>query len=313
MNLLRVLDLDASSFAAALDDAGASKAEPSRRRGALAHETLVGVFASPSTRTRLAFATAAHRLGLLPFFVDPEGLQLDRGEDIADTARSLSSYAALIVARLPSHEDVEALAAAATVPVVNLLSDRHHPCEALASLFTLREHFGELDGLRLAYVGDGSNVAHSLIEAAALAGANINVASPAGHEVDEAVVAEARRAASAAGGEVVVGDDPVAAVRGAHAVLTDRWVSMGDEAAAADRRRFARYQVNEQLIALADRDAVFIHCLPARRGEEVTAEVLDGPRSLVWEQVANHVYVAEAVIWAMARARRVGVSLPERE
>ncbi len=155
----------------------------------------------------------------------------------------------------------------------------------------LREHFGELAGLRLAYVGDGSNVAHSLIEVAALAGANINVASPAGHEVDEAVVAEARRAASAAGGEVVVGDDPVAAVRGAHAVLTDRWVSMGDEAAAADRRRFAPYQVNEQLIALADRDAVFIHCLPARRGEEVTAEVLDGPRSLVWEQVANHAYV----------------------
>jgi ornithine carbamoyltransferase len=301
MNLLRLLDLDRPAFDALLDTATAMKAEPTRWLGALKHQTIVGVFALPSTRTRLAFAAAAHRLGMLPFFVGAEVLQLARGEEIADTARSLSSYAALIVARLPSHANLEALATAATVPVVNALSDQHHPCEALASMLTLREHFGRLDDLRLAYVGDGNNVAHSLIEAGALAGVSVAVATPPGHKPDEAVVADAHRVATATGADVVVGDDPVAAVSGADAVFTDVWVSMGDEAVGADhRRQFASYQVNEKLMRSAARNAVFVHCLPARRGEEVTAEVLDGPRSLVWAQVRNHLHVAQSVIWTIA-------------
>jgi len=297
MNLLCVRDFDRPALDAVLALAADMKAEGSRYSAVLERQMIVGVFARPSTRTRLAFAAGAHRLGALPFFVDTAGLQLARGEELADTARSLSSYAALIVARLPSHDDLEALAAAATVPIVNALSDRHHPCEAIASLFTLREHFGHLDGLRLAYVGDGNNVAHSLIEAAALSGLRIAIASPPSYQPDAAVVAEARRVAAGTGGEVVVGEDPDAAVRRADAVFTDVWASMGDEAEAPERRRsFAGYQVDARLMGLAADGAVFIHCLPARRGEEVAADVLDGPQSLVWAQAANHLYIAQAVM-----------------
>ena len=297
-SLLRVLDLEGAELDQILGCAAELKAHPARRLGALERRTLIGVFARPSTRTRLAFAAAAHRLGVLPLFIDADGLQLARGEQLSDTARSLSSYASLIVARLRAHAEVEALAGAASVPVVNALSDRHHPCEVLASLFTLREHFGRLEGLRLAYVGDGNNVAHSLIEGAALAGLQIAVASPNAYRPDEDVVAAAQEVAAATGGSVAVGRDPDAAVRGADAVFTDAWVSMGDESDAAQRReRLAPYRVDESLMRTAAPDAVFVHCLPARRGEEVTAEVLDGPRSLVWEQVRNHLYVAGAVIW----------------
>jgi ornithine carbamoyltransferase len=305
MNLLRVLDLDRPAFEAVLACAKDMKAEPHRHLGALERETIVGVFARPSTRTRLAFAAAAQRLGLFPFFVDATGLQLARGEGLADTARSLSSYAALIIARLPSHDDLEALAESATVPVVNALSDRHHPCEAIASLFTLRDHFGSLDGLRLAYVGDGNNVAHSLIEAAALTGLAVAIASPPQHAPNATVVAEARRIAATTGGEITVGEDPDAAVRGTNAVFTDVWTSMGSEAEAGERRRqFAEYQVDARLIGLAADDAVFIHSLPAHRGEEVAADVLDGPQSLVWAQVANHLYIAQALMWTLIRGRQ---------
>ena len=305
MNLLRVLDLDRPALDAVLTCAAEMKAEPHRHRGVLERETIVGVFARPSTRTRLAFAAAAQRLGLLPFFVDTAGLQLARGEELVDTARSLSSYTALIVARLPPHDDLEELAAAATVPVVNALSDRHHPCEAIASLFTLREHFGRLDGLRLAYVGDGNNVAHSLIEAAALTGLAVAIASPPRYEPAATVVSKARRVAATTGGEIIVGGDPDAAVRGANAVFTDVWASMGDEAEAGERRRrFAGYQVNGRLMRLAADDAVFIHCLPSHRGEEVAADVLDGPQSLVWAQAANHLYIAQAVMWTLIGGRQ---------
>ena len=300
MNLLRVLDLKHDELAGVLDAAAAMKAEPRRWFGALDHQTMVALFARPSTRTRAAFAAAAQRLGVLPLFVDADVLQLSRGEDLADTARSLSSYARLLVARLASHADLEELAAAATVPVVNALSDRHHPCEAIASLFTLREHFGRLDGLRLAYVGEGNNVAHSLIEAAALAGLTVSVASPAPYAPEEGVVAEAQDVARRSGGGVVVGEDPRDAVRGADVVFTDVWGSQASGHVQERLRDFAPYRVDKELMSSAAERAVFIHCLPARRGEEVTADVIDGPRSLVWAQVANHLYVAEAMIWSLS-------------
>jgi ornithine carbamoyltransferase len=299
MNLLRVLDLKHDELADVLDAAGAMKAAPRHWFGALDHQTMVALFARPSTRTRVAFAAAAQRLGVLPLFVDADVLQLSRGENVADTARSLSSYARLLVARLPSHGDLEELAAAATIPVVNALSDRHHPCEAIASLFTLREHFGRLDGLRLAYVGDGNNVAHSLVEASALAGLTVNVACPVGNMPDESVITEAQEVAARTGGDVVVAEDPRRAVRGADAVFTDVW-GQPDIDAGERLRRFADYRVDKELMSSAAERAVFIHCLPARRGEEVTADVIDGPRSLVWAQVANHLYVAQAVIWSLS-------------
>jgi ornithine carbamoyltransferase len=251
---------------------------------------MVALFERPSTRTRVAFAAAAHRLGMLPVFVAPDELQLGHGEEVADTARSLSSYALVIVVRARSHGTVEELAAAASVPVINALSDRHHPCEAVASLLTLREHFGRLEGLRLAYVGEGNNVAHSLLEAGALAGASVAIASPAGFGPDPEVVADA---SAFARGSVDVGEDPVAAVTGADAVFTDVWPDGAHD-------QFTPFRVDAALMRHASPEAVFIHCLPARRGEEVTAEVLDGPSSLVWQQVANHLPVAQALLCAVA-------------
>jgi ornithine carbamoyltransferase len=223
MNLLRVLDLDPSRFDAILDLAALIKAEPKSWNDRLRHRTMVGIFDTPSTRTRVAFATAAHRLGLLPIILGRAELQLSGGEELADTARSLSAYATVIVVRMSSHAALEEFAAAATVPVVNALSDEHHPCEAIASIFTLREHFGRAYGLRLAYVGDGNNIAHSLLEAGALAGAAVAVASPAGRAPHREIVARANDAGASTGGAVCVVEDPAEAVARADAVFTDVW------------------------------------------------------------------------------------------
>jgi ornithine carbamoyltransferase len=275
MDVLRAADL-AGRLDAVLDLAAAIKRDPEPWLDRLLHRTMVGLFERPSTRTRVAFAAAAHRLGMLPLFLGAEELQLGSGEPIGDTARSLSSYASTIVVRARSHATIEELAAAATVPVINALTDRHHPCEAVASLLTLREHFGRLEGLRLAWVGEGTNVAHSLVEAAALAGATVAIASPAGFAPDQS-------------GAVEVGEDPAEAVAGADAVFTDAW---SDGA----RGELAPFRVDATLMERAAPGAVFVHCLPARRGEEVTADVLDGSASLVWQQVANHLPVAQALL-----------------
>jgi ornithine carbamoyltransferase len=284
MDVLRPADL-AGRLDAVLDLAAAIKRDPEPWLDRLRHRTMVGLFEGPSTRTRVAFAAAAHRLGMLPLFVGAEELQLGSGEPVGDTARSLSSYASTIVVRARSHATIEELAAAASVPVINALSDLHHPCEAVASLLTLREHFGRLDGLRLAWVGEGTNVAHSLLEGCALAGATVAVASPAAFAPDPEVVA--------AGGVVEVGEDPAEAVAGADAVFTDAW---SDGA----RGELAPFRIDATLMKRAAPGAVFVHCLPARRGEEVTAEVLDGPASLVWQQVANHLPVAQALLCFVA-------------
>jgi len=184
--------------------------------------------------------------------------------------------------------------------VINALSDEHHPCQALADLLTVREWFGRLDGVRLAFVGDGNNVAHSLLEAGALAGMEIAVASPAGYAPSPQVVADAQALARATGGVIEVFDDPRDAVRGAHAVYTDVWVSMGEDAEREERLRTLRpYQVDEELIALARPDAIFMHCLPAHRGEEVAAAVIDGPKSVVWEQAANREPTAQALLYTL--------------
>ncbi len=289
-HFLRVVDLDHDGVAATLNLAASMKARPHGFVDALRGDTMVCFFEKPSTRTRVSFAAAAERLGMLPLVLRPDELQLGRGETVADTARTLSGYASAIVVRTFAHEMVEEIASHAAVPVVNALTDEHHPCQALADLLTLFERFGRLDGLRVAFVGDGNNVARSLAEAGSLTGVEIVIAAPEGY------------AAGIDGARVVA--DPVEAVTGAHAVYTDVWVSMGEEAEREQRlRELAPYQVDEQLMRQARPDAVFMHCLPAHRGEEVAAEVIDGPQSVVWQQAENRMPTEEALLLALVARR----------
>ena len=252
----------------------------------------------------MSFEAAAWRPGMLPVMLRPDELQLGRGEPLEDTARVLSAYAAALVVRTFAQADLDALATAASVPVINALTDEHHPCQALADLLTLRDRFGGLEGLRIAYLGDGNNVAHSLIEAASLAGMRTMVATPRGFAPDLTVTAHATFAARIHGGSVHVTDNPAVAVRGAHAVYTDVWVSMGQDAERAERlAALSPYRVDRTLMALADPDAVFLHCLPAHRGEEVAAEVIDGAASAVWDQAANRLPTEQAVLHALITGR----------
>lgn len=288
-HFLRVTDLDGDGLHALLDLAAAMKQRPHGFVDALRGDTVVCYFEKPSTRTRVSFAAAAERLGMLPLVLRPDELQLGRGETLGDTARTLSGYASAIVVRTFAQATVDELAASASRPVVNALTDEHHPCQALADLLTLRERFGTLEGLRVAFVGDGNNVARSLAEAAALAGFEVAVAAPEGYDAD----LPAR-----------VVHDPLEAVAGADAVYTDVWVSMGDEGERAARLAALRpYQVDGRLLAAARPDAVFMHCLPAHRGEEVAAEVLDGPQSIVWQQAENRMPTEEALLLALITRR----------
>lgn len=299
-HLLRISDLGGDELFKLLDLAAEMKAQPKGFLEALAGETVALFFEKPSTRTRSSFAAATARLGATPLALRPDELQLGRGETIADTARVLSSYASAIVIRTFAQAELQEVAAYSTVPVINALSDAHHPCQALADLLTVWERFGSLTGRRLAYVGDGNNVAHSLIEAGALAGMHVAVATPPGYAPDEEIVANARRLAKSRAAEIEVVDDPRAAVDGADAVYTDVWVSMGEEAESNQRLRdFAPFQVNAELMRLAKPDAVFLHCLPAHRGMEVTGDVIDGPQSAVWQQAANRLPTEEALLYAL--------------
>ena len=292
-DLLRIADLAPGELLALLDRAAAMKADPTGWLGALPGASVACYFTKPSTRTRVSVEAAVHRLGALPIMLRPDELQLGRGEPIADTARVLSSYCAAIVIRTFAQADLEQMAAAASVPVINALTDDHHPCQALADLLTLRERFGRLEDLRVAYVGDGNNVAHSLMEAAALAGFELALACPPGYLPDADI-------ARAAGPAVHLFRDPRDAVLGAHAVYTDVWVSMGDEQERARRMaELAAYRVDRELMSLAADDAVFLHCLPAHRGQEVAAEVIDGPQSAVWQQAANRLPTEQAVLHAL--------------
>jgi ornithine carbamoyltransferase len=300
-HLLRIADLDTNELRALLRTSAAVKRQPRRWRHVLADETVVLYFSKPSTRTRLSFATAVAHLGGQAVTVSPAELQLGRGETIEDTARVVSQYARAFVIRTHDQAEVERYAAASAIPVINALTDQHHPCQALADLFTLQEHFGHLAGLRVAYLGDGNNVAHSLIEACALAGVDIAVATPPGYEPDEGIVAAAEEQARRHGSLVMTTLDPLAAASGADAVYTDVWVSMGDpeDSRAARLAAFESYRVDDAVMAVAAPGAVFLHCLPAHRGEEVAASVIDGPQSIVFAQAANRLHTAQGVLLAL--------------
>ena len=261
-------------------------------------KSIAMIFEKPSTRTRVSFEVAAHQLGAHAMYLNWRDLQLGRGETIADTARVLSRYVDAIVARVKEHEKLEELARHASIPVINALSDLSHPCQALGDFMTLLELRGDLKGLTLAFVGDGSdNVLHSLLVAGAKLGVNVRVATPKSLQPDPRILEAARRAAKETGASVEILEDPAEAVRGADAVYTDVWVSMGQEAQAEEKRRLLRpYQVNRELMEKASPRAVFMHCLPAHRGEEVTDEVMDGPWSVVWDQAENRLHIQKAIL-----------------
>lgn len=298
LHLTRISDLDPGLFDEILVLAATMKDEPADYEDLLRGRSIACIFDKPSTRTRVSFAAAAARLGATPIALTPQELQLGRGESIADTARSLAGYVDAIVIRTFAQARVEELARWSTVPVVNALSDEHHPCQALADFLTIKEAFGNLEGRQVAFIGDGGdNVAHSLIEAAALAGVNLTIAAPPEYPPDEAILHRARSYVAGTGIELQVVHDPRIAVDGAHAVYADVWASMGEEAEREARCRvLAPYRVTEGLMELAQPGAIFLHCLPARRGEEVDACVIDGPQSAVWRQSANRLPTEEALL-----------------
>jgi ornithine carbamoyltransferase len=293
-----VADLDGPSLAAVLDRAAHLKADLRARRP---HPLLVGrtvalLFQKPSLRTRVSFEVGMSQLGGRALYLSPGEIKLGEREDGVDAARVLSRMVDAIVARTYLHADVETLAEHATAPVINGLSDREHPCQVLADLQTVRERAGRLEGQVLTYVGDGNNVAHSLALGCALTGAHLTIAHPEGHAPDPAIV----ELASSLGAAPTLTGDPREASSGAHVVYTDVWASMGQEDEAEERkRRFAPYQVNEELMSLAEEDAIFLHCLPAHRGQEVTAEVIDGPRSRVFDQAENRLHAQKALLYLL--------------
>jgi ornithine carbamoyltransferase len=299
----RIADVTKEELRELLDLAVATKSEPDRFEDVLRGQTIACIFEKPSTRTRVSFAAAIARLGATPISLSPQELQLGRGESIADTARSLSGYVAAIVIRTFAQETVDELARWATVPVVNALSDEHHPCQALADLLTIEQEFGELAGRRLVFVGDGGdNVAHSLLEAGALTGLDVTIACPPEHSPDERVLGDARDLARETGATLTVVHDPSVAIVGADAVYADVWASMGEEAERDARAvSLAPFQVTAELMALAEPTAIFLHCLPAKRGEEVAGAVIDGPQSAVWKQSANRMPTEEALLLTLTR------------
>jgi ornithine carbamoyltransferase len=286
------------------------KREPGRHRDALAGGRLGMIFDKPSTRTRVSLEAAAWALGMLPMALRPDELQLGHGETVADTARVLSRYLSALTIRTFAQARVEELAAHSTIPIINALTDDHHPCQALADVMTLEEVFGDVGGRRVAFVGDGNNVAHSLIQAAGYLGFTLALATPAGYEPQSSVVEAARRHATSSGGSIEMAPGPAEAVRDADAVYTDVWASMGKEHERELRRRvFAGYTVDTAMMAAAAPGAIFLHCLPAHRGDEVTDEVIDGPASRVWDQAENRIYTEQALIYVLVTGDRRGERL----
>jgi ornithine carbamoyltransferase len=290
-------DWQPGEIAAVLDLAGTVKSDPRRFRSALAGKTLAMIFEKSSTRTRVSFETGMFQLGGLAMFLSARDLQLGRGETVADTARVLSRYADGILARTFAHATVEELARYASVPVINGLSDLLHPCQALADFLTVRERFGAERGFRICYVGDGNNVAHSLLLTGAKLGARVMVVTPPGFEPRPEVQAWAREIARETGGSAAVTNSLEEGLAGARAVYTDVWASMGQETETAERaRKFEGYRVTARVFGLAAPDAIFLHCLPAHRGEEVDAAVIDSPASAVFDQAENRLHAQKALL-----------------
>lgn len=299
-DLVSDLSLSIADLAVLLETAVRIRREPEVYRGSLAGQVLALLFEKPSLRTRVTFEVAMKSLGGDAIYYDCRSEPLGQREPVADVARNLERWVSGIAARTFRQSTVEELAHWGNIPVINALSDRFHPCQALADVLTLRDRFGRLMGIKLAFVGDGNNVAHSLLLTGAGAGLSLAIATPPAYPPDPEIVRQARAIAAQTGGSVAVGTDPEEAVAGAHAVYTDVWASMGSEHEAEERRRqFAPYRVTEALFHKARPEAIFLHCLPAHRGEEVEAAVIDSPRSAVFHQAENRLHAQKALLWLL--------------
>jgi ornithine carbamoyltransferase len=300
-HLLSVDDLSPRELTNLLDLSAKVKSQPADQSGRLAGRAVAMIFEKPSTRTRVSFEVAISSTGGHPVVLSSAELQLGRGETIEDTGRVLSRYVDAIVLRTFEQERLEALARASSVPVINALSDFEHPCQCLADLLTVRERLGEPAGRTLAYLGDGNNVAHSLLLGCTKVGMNIRVATPPGFEPIPQVTERAREIARETGGSVEITSDPDAAAMDADVLYTDVWASMGKEAESDERALvFPRYQLNQAIVDAAAPDAIVLHCLPAHRGQEITGEVIDGPHSAVWDQAENRMHTQKALLlWVL--------------
>ena len=302
-HFLKDSDLTPLEQAEVIDLAIALKADRFRERPFEGPKTVAVIFDKTSTRTRVSFAVGIADLGGMPLIIDSGVSQLGKKESVADTARVLERQVEQIVWRTYEQSGLEEMAANSSVPVINSLSDDWHPCQLLADLMTIKEHFGKTNGLKLAYVGDANNnMANSYLVASAMAGMSVSISAPEGYLPNQRVIDEAKSFADQFGQEIVITTDPKLAVSGADVVATDTWVSMGMEAEADKRAKlFASHSVTEELFALANKDAVFLHCLPAYRGFEVSSEVIDGPRSLVWQEAENRLHAQKALMVFLAK------------
>lgn len=307
-HLRSLRDINSDELRSVLTLAHEVKKNPEAYRNALAGKSIAMIFSKPSTRTRVSFEVGIHQLGAQAVFLTAgghAGMQVGRGESHHDTAKVMSRYVDAIVIRTFAQEQIEALAEHGTVPVINALSDAYHPCQAVADLMTLQEHFGDVRGRKLVFVGPGNNVTHSLMLLGPRSGLDIVCACPASLPPDPAVLSQAQADAKAAGTKVIVEHDAMKAVAGAHAIYTDTWVSMGQEdEAEALKAQLADYLVDARLMKAAADDAVFMHCLPAHRGDEVLAEVIDGPQSIIFDEAENRLHAQKALLMSLLEADR---------
>ena len=301
-DFLSIDDLDPAELTKLLDAADDAKKKPKSLSTALGGKQVALIFEKPSTRTRVSFEVAVESMGGHAVVLRSDELQLGRGETIEDTGRVLSRYVDAIVVRTFDHDRLVRLAAASSVPVVNSLSDYSHPCQALADYQTIREQKGKFEGLSLGYIGDGNNVAHSLMFGGAKLGMNVRVATPPGHEPESSVIERSSQIAAETGGSVSVTNVVAEAASGADVLYSDVWASMGQEAEAEQRRNvFENYSIGPDEVGLAADDAIVMHCLPAHRGEEIAAEVIDGPHSVVWDQAENRLHAQKALlVWLLS-------------
>jgi len=303
MHFISLAEESREELRALLDLARHLKLHPAAFADSCKGKTLAMIFQKPSLRTRVSFQTGIYQLGGHGMYLGPKDIQLHRGESISDTAQVLSRYVDGIMARVFAHSDIQGLADHSTVPVINGLSDLLHPCQVLADLMTIEEKKGRLEGLKLAYVGDGNNMAHSILYGGAQFGMTVAITHPRGYAPDPEVVTTARDIAARTGGAILVTESPAEGVADADVVYTDVWASMGQESEAKERlARFDGFQVNAELMGHARPDSIFMHCLPAHRGEEVSAEVIDGPQSVVFDEAENRLHAQKAIM-----ARRMGV------
>lgn len=298
-DFLRIPDFSRDEVAGILETAARLKKE---RKEGKPHRLLEGksvgmLFNKSSTRTRISFEVGIYQLGAQAVVLSGDKMQMGRGETRPDTAKVFSRYLDALVIRTYAHEEVEELAKASDIPVINALTDMYHPCQILSDMLTIVEKRGKLDGVKVAYIGDGNNVAHSWLLGSALMGINLSVACPAGYEPDKRVVAEAKELAVKSGASLEIVHDPSAAVKNADVLYTDTWVSMGqDDETQTRRKAFAGFTIDSTLAGKARPGAMVMHCLPAHRGEEITSEVMDGPGSVVWDQAENRLHTQKAIM-----------------